>query len=510
MSQNIQYLYSENATINPIISALSEPYQIKKAKQQTITTFSLDTFDWRLFKAGYLLHYYKPFRGMGQLVLETLEGVQQQAPLAKLPVFSQDIEADNLNQIITPLIEMRALLPLIKIKNKRQQFNILDQEQKTVVRLMIDDGLLVDNNTKLPLVITLQPLRGYQKAFKRAKKQLKKLDGIQKLTTSLSAQAIKILSDSQPLYTSKLNFKLNPEQTIIDSATVIYQHLLATIKANIDGTKQNIDSEYLHDLRVAVRRTRSALTQIKGLFTAEQLETFKTHFAWIGKTTGAVRDLDVYLLAFNDYQQQLPESEQAALLPFKDFLIKQHRKEQRKLRTVLNSAEFKQKITEWEQFLNNKEAMRGENSELLTQDMANQQIWKLYKKVKKQGLAIDQDTPAEALHDLRKTCKKLRYMMEFFQSIYPNEIHLLIKRLKKLLNNLGDFQDFEVQVQQLKIFSEQMLKENKVKAATYISIGILVKQLIDKQHQAREDFQTIFNTFSTKTIDQQFKQIFKS
>ena len=35
--------------------------------------------------------------------------------------------------------------------------------------------------------------------------------------------------------------------------------LLDTLEANVPGTMRDIDTEFLHDLRIAVRRTRSAL-----------------------------------------------------------------------------------------------------------------------------------------------------------------------------------------------------------------------------------------------------------
>ena len=64
----------------------------------------------------------------------------------------------------------------------------------------------------------------------------------------------------------------------------------------------------------------------------------------------------------------------------------------------------------------------------------------------KEGEAIDDDSPARALHDLRITCKKLRYLLEFCQSLYPpKEIERLIKSLKTFQNVLGEFQDTELQ-----------------------------------------------------------------
>ena len=64
----------------------------------------------------------------------------------------------------------------------------------------------------------------------------------------------------------------------------------------------------------------------------------------------------------------------------------------------------------------------------------------------KMGTAIDDDSPAEDLHELRKVGKELRYLLEFFASLYPAEVvKPFVKTLKGLQDQLGRFQDREVQ-----------------------------------------------------------------
>ncbi len=70
-----------------------------------------------------------------------------------------------------------------------------------------------------------------------------------------------------------------------------------------------------------------------------------------------------------------------------------------------------------------------------------------------------QDTEDEVVHQLRINCKKLRYLMEFFAPLFPeNEIKTLIKALKLLQDNLGNFNDYSVQ----QIFLRQVLNEKMV------------------------------------------------
>ena len=58
--------------------------------------------------------------------------------------------------------------------------------------------------------------------------------------------------------------------------------------------------------------------------------------------------------------------------------------------------------------------------------------------------------PAEALHDLRKRGKELRYLLELFGSPFPNDVvKPMVSTLKDLQEVLGRFQDRAVQVELL-------------------------------------------------------------
>ena len=74
--------------------------------------------------------------------------------------------------------------------------------------------------------------------------------------------------------------------------------LLDALEANVPGTIRDIDTEFLHDLRIAVRWTRSALKLCGGALPAGLARDFRAEFRWLGDLTTPTRDLDVYLLGF--------------------------------------------------------------------------------------------------------------------------------------------------------------------------------------------------------------------
>ena len=135
------------------------------------------------------------------------------------------------------------------------------------------------------------------------------------------------------------------------ASATIFTTLADTIERNVDGTIANTDSEFLHDLRVAVRRTRSALSLLKAGIPGGAFSHFGGEFSWLGKVTGPVRDLDVYLLAIEDYNAALPEHMQGALEPFRSHLVKQHRRESTRLAKALRSTRFTTLMDEWRDFI---------------------------------------------------------------------------------------------------------------------------------------------------------------
>jgi CHAD domain-containing protein len=73
-------------------------------------------------------------------------------------------------------------------------------------------------------------------------------------------------------------------------------------------------------------------------------------------------------------------------------------------------------------------------------------IARAHRTVIEHGRLIDADTPAEQIHALRKKAKKLRYLLESFGSLVPaRDRKPYVKRLKALQDNLGEYQDADVQ-----------------------------------------------------------------
>ena len=68
------------------------------------------------------------------------------------------------------------------------------------------------------------------------------------------------------------------------------------MRANLPGLLDDVDTEFLHDFRVAVRQTRSTLKLGRAALPEVMRSRWEPEFKWLGDVTTQVRDLDVYEL----------------------------------------------------------------------------------------------------------------------------------------------------------------------------------------------------------------------
>jgi CHAD domain-containing protein len=168
-------------------------------------------------------------------------------------------------------------------------------------------------------------------------------------------------------------------------------------------------------------------------------------------------------------------------------------------------------MKDWEKFWKSpkapKSAPPGCHRPIL--ELASERIWKAFKRVLKTGKKIGKTGTAEELHRLRLHCKKLRYLITFFRSLYPREsLAPITKELKRLQDHLGDFNDCQVQREALKTFAEELMASGKGPPATLLAMGQLMGQFEGAQIREREAFQATFEEFSRPKNQKRFRKLF--
>ena len=459
-----------------LAAALQPKFAVAVGPERAVSQTWLDTFDWRLHAAGISLEY----ADNGPLTAHLGDGTRFQCsrPARGWPAQANDLPAGLLRDALTPLVMPRALLPVVTLHRTARESRVLNDDEKTVARLVIEND---DDATGRVLV---QPLRGYDGAGDWIARRLSQVDGLTPLTTTPYDDALAHASRKPGDYDKSPTVPLRPEMPAAVAIATVLQHLADVIADNVEGTIAAIDTEFLHDLRVAVRRTRSILKLTGGVLPAGIAARYAPNFKWLGDLTTPVRDLDVYLLGLDDMAAGLASADPHDLDPFRSFLFRRRTAERRSLVRGLRSRRFKGLMDGWRTAM--VQVAPGADSGPPVAELARQRVQRAFRRVARHCELITADSPSEQVHALRKRCKELRYLLEVFRPLHADAPHdSLVKELKALQDTLGDFQDGEVQREAVREFAAAMMHEGAAPPETVLAMGESAAQLDAHQLRAR-------------------------
>lgn len=299
------------------------------------------------------------------------------------------------------------------------------------------------------------------------------------------------MSQEPPLHRSA-TVPLDPCDGAADGFRRVLANLAGAIHDNLPGAIDGTDPEHLHDLRVAVRRTRSVLAEAKGILPEEGRKAHRTAFRWLGSVTGPVRDLDVHVLGWDDAVAPLSATDQAELRVLLLTLTAHRAEAHRHLREVLTSDATTELLGGWSRWLAEAPSGGKPLGRVVAACVGRAQATVLH-----DGRAIHDQTPGEALHDLRKDAKRLRYLLECFGSLFPAKPHrAFVQQLKALQDNLGTHQDAEAQLHELAAARADLT--GRVGTGTLEAMDHLAQHLEERRHRERAEFAARFRAYDTE------------
>ena len=493
-----------------IISELANHYILRRERSRATNFAIYDTFDWRLFEKSLGL-----YNSANELILHRLSEheIVQRTRVASQPVFLSDFPDGGLKESLASIIEMRALLKLADVHSQSITYCILNQEEKTVVRFSYEEIRAGDQieGPMLSVHLRLEPIRGYPRYYRTLVKRLEEMGFVKINPAAVYFKALEVARKTPGDYSSKLNLQLVPDMRADEATKTILRSLLEIIRINENYVKADLDTEFLHDFRVAIRRTRATLSQIKGVFPSDITKRFRRDFSFLGKLSNQLRDLDVYLLKETTYKAMLPESLRDDINPLFDFLKEKRLDALEEVRNGLDSQKYSEIIRGWEVFLNQlpEDTPTLHSAGIHIFDLAQRRIYKTYRKTLKTAARIFEAADDELLHTLRIECKKLRYLMEFFSSLFPsNKISILIRELRKLQDNLGDFNDLCIQKEYLQTITEELPITGQQSRRTILAIGSLIGTLEEESQAAKDSFSKIFSKFTSLSSRELYRELF--
>jgi CHAD domain-containing protein len=296
----------------------------------------------------------------------------------------------------------------------------------------------------------------------------------------------------------------------------VEKHFNKTIKYEAEVLKDK-DPEALHQMRVGMRRLRTAVT---GFAPALDLPPAarERQIGKIARILGVLRDLDVLKKTLeNQYKPTLPKSEQKVINTALDYLAKKRIEAFKLVKRTLagksNYSPMKQSFQDW--FKEPKyqitaqlpildvlpDLLLPEVSEFLLHPGWVVGIEREENKIRPkanldhQGVEAQLSKQGEMLHDLRKQAKRVRYQMELFTDFYGVTYAAYCQDVKKIQEVLGDIQDSMI----LSDFLTEALQIEIAKLPATLS-----KELTETRYQAWQEWQGLQARYLNAQVRQGF------
>ena len=509
-SPSAAFTLGPDFNVHDLPSQIGTGYSILETESEQRDEEYLDTFDWRLLASGRALarsqRRYRLYSTNGDIIC------QDRGP-AKLRPFCWDFSDGPLRDELKAAADIRALCPQVQMQQQRQHYNLLNADEKIVLRLRRDTMTAVfpGKEPEQFSSLHLYGIRGYSRPLQTVSRIIGQSGGLPVAEGEIFlVPALKAAGISPEKMRAKFAVSLQPDITVFEGLKDVGQALLADISMHQPGVIEDIDSEYLHDFRIALRRTRSLLSLYSRILPISACDYFRNEFKWITQTTNTVRDCDVYLLMTEEYQAMLPARLHPGLISYFEGLRTFRKKEFKLMRRRLKSQRAARLFSDWPAFLQDElQLLQEPKGKTSCRLFAAKMLKKRYKRILAKGSECGPESPDTMLHALRIQAKKLRYLLEFFRSLFSvDDVDQLIKHLKKLQNNLGEFNDLSVQQTMLGSF-QSPVKTDSVERMLRVAaaLGGLITHLADRQALVRGEFGENFLQFAGKDVQGLVKTI---
>lgn len=347
---------------------------------------------------------------------------------------------------------LRAQLRPVFATELRRNVRMLRLAGGSEAEFCIDEGAITTGNSSVPLCeIELELKSGsalplYQLALDLLHVIPLRLENASKAERGYALAAGHV---SPPVKACPV--ELDAGMNVSQAFKAIAWSCLSHLSGNESGMLENRDIEYLHQMRVALRRERSAFSNFSKAFSKTILAPMREELKWLSDELGPARDWDVFLTeTFANTFEHF--SEHSGMLALQESCEQVRREHNRRARDGVASSRYTElmlKLGAWlsaESWLIPAESattdeVEKNQPEVAVQVFAEALLSHRHGQLKKYGKKLKKLSMAE-LHALRIVIKKQRYAAEFFAGLYKDKkAKRYIKSLAALQEILGTIND---------------------------------------------------------------------
>lgn len=234
---------------------------------------------------------------------------------------------------------------------------------------------------------------------------------------------------------------LKPDLSPHDAFRAIAHSTLRQITANADPVR-DMDSEGVHQMRVGLRRLRAAISLFADILPRASTERIKAELKWLTSELAPAREIDVFVK-----ESIRPIAGQGVPKRGARAINKKFSKERKaafaRARDAVDSARYRRLLIDVIEWIETGQPRPGDDRTIAA--YAEQVLDRRIGKARKQGKHLDDLDPRQR-HKLRIKIKKIRYAIDFFESLYSGrdrkQLASLSVRLKQIQSALGSLNDF--------------------------------------------------------------------
>lgn len=520
MNEPVALAVPEHLGIDALHEVLLRDFGCEAGPEGRIERTYVDTFDWRFAKAGLAVDH--------ERVLAAAAGEQPadpaylrvrrrgaltsllEAPLSVIPRLVNQIPDERLRSLLAKVAENRALLVVGRLVSEIRIYRVLDVEGKATVRVLVDEqtpvlvGAAGAGAARRTVVLT--PVRGHPGEFARVRERMVELLGAGGAEVPEPADVAAVAAGYDPgIDPSEIDVELASDASADEAMRAVLSRYLQVMVANEPGVRDDLDPEFLHDFRVAIRRVRSLLNAAKDVLPEAERVALAGEFRWLGAVTTPVRDFDVLLEDLDRTAEFLP-TWHSHLGPFRAVVDQWRAAARSELIAALGSDRYRVAVADAQWLAT---TPGGDSPPALI--FVGRRIGAAAKRVRKLGRQAE---TAPEWHEVRKAAKKLRYLVDGFGSLYPPEAVVpAVRELKRLQTTLGELQDRAVHGELTErvaraLAAQPVVSANPpVTALSLVASGALTQWHLDRGEQAYRECAASFARYDRKRVRQHFREL---
>ena len=247
--------------------------------------------------------------------------------------------------------------------------------------------------------------------------------------------------DEQAVFAQPI--ELDRRMSAIAGFKTIAHAALRHFSGNIDAVR-NLDPEGVHQMRVGLRRLRAAISLFSDMVAGAKTEHIKAELKWLTNQLAPAREIDVFLQEKVEPVAGRINPRRGVKAVEREFAARRDEALERARRAV-SSGRCRAMLVELLEWIETQDG-HGKEAKLEVLEFAVDLLNRRVKKVRKDGKSLQDMSPQER-HKLRIKAKKIRYAVEFFESLFPGkrdqkQLTRLSRHLKKIQSALGSLNDF--------------------------------------------------------------------